>query len=490
MIKRLFKNSFFWLFVIFLISFILYYPSLFVFYTNDDFFLLKIARISKFVEFLGFFNLLRGPEGLGMYRPLTTQVFYSLAWRFNLNPIPLHIISFITFFLVIYLVYFLTKEITKSNKASIISAFLYATSATHFGHLYYLGAYQELGVTLFLLISIILFIKFIKEKKLISYLLSFAAFILSLLSKETAVVLPFILIFTNLFLVFSRYISLSFRRLAVLLLPYFLVLLVYFYFRFFHYGFATGDSYLWSFSPVKMLNTLLWYSLWSYNLPEMLVDFVGPGIKFNLNLLKFWSREIIPIFILFVFQLGLTLGLIIKKYKLRNLKTSRNSSFVALFSLSWFVIALVPVLFLPIHKFTFYLTLPLIGVVIFISYLFVNLKVSNIWISIFIGAWVLCSFLALSLTKETHWITQGEATARTAYNYFQDNRKILEGKTVLFYDTEEDKDLPWSPTLVLRTTLSDKNFFEVYYNNRIKPLYNQLDEPWIIKIESRQFLGY
>jgi len=195
------KQTLKYLLLIFLISFILYSPSLFGYYTNDDFFLLKISQANSLGEFANFFNLTTGPDGLGMYRPLTTQAFYFLGWRlFSLNPIGLHIISFLIFFGVIYLVFSLVLELSKNEKISLLAAFLYATSATHFGHLYYLATFQELGLTFFFIISVILFIQFLNTKKLPLYILSLTTFVLSLLSKETAVVLPACLLLVYMFI--------------------------------------------------------------------------------------------------------------------------------------------------------------------------------------------------------------------------------------------------------------------------------------------------
>ena len=44
-------------------------------------------------------------------------------------------------------------------------------------------------------------------------------------------------------------------------------------------------------------------------------------------------------------------------------------------------------------------------------------------------------------------------------------------------DTTQDLSLPWSPTATLRTILSDKNFFEVFYPNMAaKVNYFRLDK--------------
>jgi len=102
--------------LIFLLSFVLFYPSLKFFFTHDDFFLLKISRASNFGQFLNFFNIIAAPEGLGMYRPLSMQTFYMLGINvFNLNPFWLHVISFLTFFLLTYLVFKFVEKITKNQ---------------------------------------------------------------------------------------------------------------------------------------------------------------------------------------------------------------------------------------------------------------------------------------------------------------------------------------------------------------------------------------
>src|SRR5258708_6486515 len=157
---RLLFSKYKFLFLSFLLSFLIFYPSLFVFFTNDDFFFLNIARAGSLGDFFKFFSLIKGPDGFGMYRPLTTQVFYFLSSKlFNMQPMPLHMISFLFFFAIIYLVYKLVFELIKSSKIAMVSAFLYAVSATHFGHLYYLATFQELGMTFFVLLSCITFIK-------------------------------------------------------------------------------------------------------------------------------------------------------------------------------------------------------------------------------------------------------------------------------------------------------------------------------------------
>jgi hypothetical protein len=67
----------------------------------------------------------------------------------------------------------------------------------------------------------------------------------------------------------------------------------------------------------------------------------------------------------------------------------------------------------------------------------------------------------------------------------------LEDKTVVFYDTEEDKKLPFSPTETVKNTLSDNNFFEVFYDGKIKAVYGASSvQEKVVMVRSRIFIGY
>jgi hypothetical protein len=156
---------------------------------------------------------------------------------------------------------------------------------------------------------------------------------------------------------------------------------------------------------------------------------------------------------------------------------------------------LVPVLFLPVHKFSFYLTLPLVGIVMVLGYLLEESRVGSVWIGLFIAIWTVTSILSLRLTIQTNWITQGEVVSSRAFQYFNTNAASLSGENIYFIDTSKDSALPWSPTEILRVALSDRNFFDVYYPN----LSGKVNYAGLAKIsltsstkviESRQFLGY
>lgn len=493
---KIFKRN--WkLLSIFIASFVMFFPSLFKFFTNDDFFFLKIAHISSVKEFLIFFNLIKDTAVIGVYRPLTLRIYYFLGSNvFNLNPLPLHIISFVVFFAIIFLVGKLAKLLTNSDSIALLSSFLYAVSVTHFGQLYYVGAFQELLLTLVFLASVIYFILYEKdvgkERSAGKLVLSFIFFMLSLMCKETAVVLPFCLILVHIYLKLAGMSKVSVKKLIANLIPYFVILGVYLFLHFRYFGLISGDSYVWDFSLVRAVNTFIWYGLWSLNLPEMLIDFIGPGIHLNPNLLKYWSDEIVPIFVLFAIQVLIIISSIIAFVR-ADKKTNKNKWLLVIFSVLWFTATLLPILFLPVHKFTYYLTLPLIGIVFLLSNLLTVFK-SKISI-LFCAIWIVTSVLSLRLTINTNWIIQGENISERVYQYFSQNKTGFAAKNIVFVDTGEDSSLPWSPTATLKVVLSDKSFFDVFYPSLSdKVNYDGLTETSkftnAVLIKSRQFLGY
>lgn len=483
----LIKNNKFQLTLICLIALAMFLPSLFGFVTNDDFFHFVTSRAYSVKDFLNFFNLYSPAAGFPNYRPMATQVFYFLDWKFfNLNPLPMHILLFILFFGIISLVYKIAKELTNSGKAAIITTALYAVSATHFGQLYFLAT-QEIIYGFFFFLTAWFFIKHLGAGKTKFIVSSFVGFLLTLASKESAVTLPFVLGTIYIFVRLRDRKRIEARKIFAVLAPFFAVLVGYLYMRFFHYGFAKGDSYLWAFVPKRIANSLSWYSLWSLNLPEMLVDFVGPGLRFNPNLLRYWSSQIIPIFVLFVSQIILIFYILVRGFK-KVLVVHKSASMI-LFCIGWFVGTLVPVLFLPIHKFTFYLTVPLFGVVMGLGYI---LSFSPKWsVYLFLGLYFLTSLISLSLTSKISWITRGQETARRVYVHFLMNEEAYFQKTVVLTDTQRDGVLPWSPTETVRVILSNSDFFEVFFPGEFKIIYDKEGlAKGDITLEARQFLGY
>lgn len=452
-----------------LLAFLLYFPSLFNYFSHDDFFNLGLAKANSVFDFIRLFDPIHAPERLGSYRPLTTQAYFLVSRWFFLSPIPLHLISFFVFFLDIFLVYKLAMLLLRSERASLIASFLYATSATHFAHLYWPSIFQELGLVFFFLASVILFLK----KR---FLFSFLAFIGALMSKETAVMIPIVL---GLMIVLT---GRAWRRFWVLV-PFCLLLGGYLFVHLVFYGLPPGSVYVLDLST-KVLNTFMWYVLWAFNLPELLVDYIGPGLRLNQNLILFYGGDVAVILLFFIVTVT---GAILSGFS----RIRKQSLAMPLFLLAWFGLTLAPVILLPWHKFTYELGVPLVGMTILLGWLLA--KSARKLVAIFCLAWLLTSVLTLQLTQKTHWIVLGAKVAQRVERYFQANHKGLKTNLV-FYDTAADKVLPWSPANELKLDLSNNDFFDLYYPGRFNVSYlPQLPatlEANVTYIGARQFLGY
>jgi len=487
----------------YLLAFLLFLPGLFNFYSHDDFFHYKIAETHSFKEFLGFFDLTRGPENWGYYRPLTTQVLYFLGREvFNFNPVIMHAIAFLMFFIVVFLVFSLVKALTEKEPLAYLATFFYATSASHFSHLYSV-ANQELGHAIFFLTSTIFFVKFLKKKNFKYYWISFGSFLAALTCKESAVMLVPSLVLIYALLRLKRQTLIPLKRFVFFILPFLALLAAYAYLHIFYYGLVKGESYIWVFTPQAALNSLLWYGLWSLGLPKMLAEFefFKSGLKFNLSLFKIWPQEVIIALCLFGVLLLFLAFFVLFSFK----KINKKQFFVYFFSIIWFICSLAPVIFLPWHKFTTYLTIPLIGVAIILSQLVYNMRqallqkkrksVARLLIFTFFAVYLSLSSISLEITRRVDWIGTGPRIAKRVFNYFKKIESQLENKeVVVFYDRPEDKNLLLSPSKEVKLALSGNNFFSVFYGGRIKAYFvgpkKTVEIDNALKLPARQFVEY
>ncbi len=315
----------------------IFLPSSIVFFSADDWFHLRVSNISTFSEFLNFFSFTKTAQTIAFYRPLPTQVFFFTFQKiFGLNPLPYHLFVLLCFGYSLYLINKLAVSLISSEKKALLATLMYGFSVSNFTRLYFLSAFQEIVLVVFSLLTIISHLNDRRSKSLMY-------FILALLSKETAVVLPLVLLILD----WSR------KKLDLSkLVPFALILLPYLCLRLFVFGLATGDTYQWNFSFTKAVNTLTWYGLWSLGAPELLVDYIGSGFR---PIARFftdfpiWWGIILSLLLINLLALGIFFLGRIKKI---------NRQFLSYLLL--FVVSLLPVLFLPLHKFTLELGLPLV----------------------------------------------------------------------------------------------------------------------------------
>ena len=128
------------------------------------------------------------------YRPLqllTYIIDYSL-W--GLKPLGYHLTNLLLHILVTLGIFWFTSILFKDYLLSLFTAVLFIIHPIHTEAVSYISGRAEPLSTLFILLAFICYIKFIEERRFIFYLLLLVSFIFSLLSKESALMLPLLLL--------------------------------------------------------------------------------------------------------------------------------------------------------------------------------------------------------------------------------------------------------------------------------------------------------
>ena len=130
---------------------------------------------------------------IGFYRPL--QLFsYSIDYSFwKLNPIGYHISNIIFHLLNVLLVFFLLIKLGIKRNFSFFASLLFAIHPINTEVVTYISGRGDLLFLFFSLLCFIFFINGTKGKQW-HYFVSVILFILAILSKENAIVIPFIIL--------------------------------------------------------------------------------------------------------------------------------------------------------------------------------------------------------------------------------------------------------------------------------------------------------
>lgn len=188
------KEILFALSLIVAITFIAFYPSLKNGFTNwdDDEHVTENIAIRQ----LSWPNITKifTTYYVGAYIPLT--IFsYALEFHFfKLNPQAFHTTNLILHLFNCLLVFWFFRFLTKKDWASFAATLLYAVHPLRVESVAWISERKDVLYAFFYLISLISFLYFRKKGKIAYIIVSFFAFLFSLLSKPMAVTLPIVLL--------------------------------------------------------------------------------------------------------------------------------------------------------------------------------------------------------------------------------------------------------------------------------------------------------
>lgn len=410
---------------------VFYFSSINYFFSQDDFIHISASQISNLKGFLNFFNPSYSFPDIFFYRPLSTQLYFFLNLAlFGFNPLPFHLEALFFHGLNTILFYFLIKKIWKEKFLSLIAALFYGISAVHFLSLFYISAFQEILRSFYFFLALFCFFNHQDNKKLKWLVFSLVCFILSLLSKETSIIFPLLIIPLEVLRRKQKEALIVLKSLILPLAAYFGIVVGYLVARLagFQSIFSEGN-YSFSFSLINIFQNLKWYMLWSFGLPEILASY--PSLKPG-SLIQFSKDSQFGLVILIFF--ALLLSLII----LRFIVWHKFSLKELLLSAAIFIFSLSPVLVLNNHKYPQYLDLAFLAFLPFIIKAFFPTGISkNIFSILFVLSFLALQFFSLRLTEITHWTTHRANVAEYYFKSLKKDHPNLKDTRLIFHGTDE-----------------------------------------------------
>lgn len=410
-----------WYFLAMLFVILIYSRALSFFFFQDDFFELNISQADNLLSYFKLF-VFRGD--IIAYRPISLQnYFYFSNYFFNLNPAGFRFITISILLLNSFLITKVIASITKSSKAGVITAVFWLTSSIHFMAITWIAAAYNIIGTFFFLLTTWLFLKHIDSKSSKYYIFSLIAFLLTIGSFEFSVTWPPIFF---LYSIFNRLSSANaFKKMA----PFFIISIIYLAARFLFIKIPNVTEYQLALN-VDSLKAFIWYVLWSFNIPEEFKKQISHNLFiFNQTFLwQFWqliSRSVILLFWILTLTVAVPIYLGLKKNKSLNIK-------LIVFFFSWFILGILPVLFLPNHTFTMYLTLSSIGIYALLAYFLVFAKSRGLIIASFL-IWVLSSLSTLNFYYLNFWMIEAQKTSLNVTSGLKLKFPALPKNSAVFY---------------------------------------------------------
>lgn len=367
----------FWNFVI-CVVFILFFPSLTTYFVQDDFWLLAISKVRQISDF-GFLFIPR--TDAVWYRPLSSQIFFAFGqWVFGLNPIPYHMLVFITHFFTAWCLYRLLLILKQSRETGWLTAFLYLTHQAHVISLSWLAAYSFILGPLLIVLTLIFFL----QKK---YVLAFIMGTLGAMTNEVNLLVPFFL------LPFIDFNDVKNRNKNCFLLVSFALMsiLVVFLRKIAYPSEIITELYRFHIS-VGVFSTLKFYILRLISVP-LLFD--------EMSLLS----QVGILFLVLLF-IG-TVSLAIAKSWIKEKRLS-------LLFLYLTGIGVAPFIFLADHLAPHYLSFSLLGWSAFMAFGLQAFLKGKKWLyTICIGVYLIVQFFGSQWTYKTHWLFTRAKLAQT-----------------------------------------------------------------------------
>ena len=244
-----------------LIGLAVYWPVLDDFFALDDFIWLQSASNPSPGDY--FKDAFSFPLGTlfdaptPFWRPLVDTYFF-VAWRtWEDNPVPYHAVNLGLHLVTAALVGVLAKELTKTNLIAAAVAVLFLVFPAYDFAVTWISSVTELLATTFYMLTLVLFLRHQQTGRPILFALALASFLLALLSKESSVTAPLVMLLLALS-IGSPTSRQEIVRIGRKVSPFFLLGAAYFLFLFWQEYRSSADAGFYRFGWHVLEN------VWSY----------------------------------------------------------------------------------------------------------------------------------------------------------------------------------------------------------------------------------
>lgn len=431
--RKLFGNIF-PLSIIYLAVLAIFSNGLSNYFLQDDFYNIYRGFVGSFV-----------PIPYFAFRPIPYEIFgWIVVNLLGTNPVLTHAILFVFHFLNIYLLWKLIGKFTKNKKIQFFASFLYGTSSTHFGVLFWVTAnYVLFGTTLLLIFLLTLFSSKtnLSKGKIFSFLF---LYFLMLLTNEVFSILPLFLVILSVYR----------KNIKQIIFPAALLSGLSIFFRVATRSYSVGKDYEIG-SIGEIIKTIWWYVLRGFNLAE--------GVKLMDKTDK-----------LLVFLCAVFLALIFCIVFFIFAKTRKKpDGKILILGLSGFLFFTAPFFALSHHLSSYYLNTALLGFTIMITYFWLPIfqkkgKIYQALPFIFLIFFAYLSFVNIRFAQKESWITRRGEIAR---RYVSLTKKLYltlpKGATLVFGKTAVDHN-------EISISLYNEYAFKLIYKDpTLKVIYDQ-----------------
>lgn len=308
-----------------------------LFFAQDDFILMAGAVFNPQTSLADFFG-----AGSVQFRPLTKFLYFKVMYGlFGLNPAPYHWISLVIHLANAFLVFRLLIIFKIETEIALVATAVFALHAGFVDVVGWISCIQQLMALMFILVALISWINGYRSKRAILIVVSALAYVIALASMEQVVGFPLILV---VFIILESNKKTFGKRLAESLkvaLPFLVIMAAYLVFFAARKGVPQSGPYEFHFGTNIVAN-LLTYLDWVLNISVLMPYRVNAD------------------------ETGLTIGhLILLLVVVYNLAKGRHK--LVVISLTYYLVTILPVLFLVKHTFYLHNYIPAVGIILLIA---------------------------------------------------------------------------------------------------------------------------